>query len=1033
MSTFVRRAQFALFVVLTAVAASGKLAAQTYLYNQTSFVVGGSPAAVVAADFNSDGNLDLAVANRADNTISIVLAKPDGTFAPQVTYPTGQSPVALAAADFNNDGKMDLAVANLNGFTISIFLGNGDGTFSPGAIVSVSSDPQALVVGDWNGDGKVDLVVALFSGNVAILLGNGDGTFAPEVDHSVGSGSEPMWITAADFNNDGIPDLATANENNGTFSILIGKGDGTFAQSVNHPYFPGTTTSLQCVLAADFSGDHNIDLALVDRFNSTVSILFGNGDGTFQAPVNYPVGLNPLGGAVADLNRDGMPDLIVSNSYDGTVSVLLNKGNGTFQSHVDYGTTGANFLSVGDFNRDGLMDVAVANSGYPSGTVTVLLGNPDGTFARTTSYSTSTSSGLALARGIAGADLTGNGKLDLITSNPGWYTGTAGTVGQISVLMGNSDGTFQSPNTFPGGGGNMAITDFNGDGKPDLAIPGPQNENWFGTSVAVFLGNGDGTFQPGNDFATSTGPITVATGDFNRDGKPDLAVVGYGSATVSILIGNGDGTFQGHVDYAVGAEPTSVAVGDFNADGKLDIAVANQYDGTFSVLLGNGNGTFQSPVTYTAGGNPSGIAAADLNGDGKLDLVVATGRVSVSLGNGDGTFQPYVNVPALVGATALVVSDFNGDGIPDVATANELNSTFSVLIGRGDGTFSGPWVFWTPGNSLPNSITTGDFNGDGSQDITVAGQEGVVTVLLNEPAMAISYPQLDFGAQIVGTTSAPLPITITNVGGARLSISRLSAGGNFTATDNCVGTLAIATHCTVNVTFTPTQTGSIAGTFTVTDNNSGVAGSVQTVALSGMGTVAPPSDFTVTVASGSSSSATVSPGGTATYSLNIGSLNGFAQSVALTCSIAVSPATCAVSPTTVSPTGTAVASVTVSVRTTAPSLAVPLGPNSHQRPPLLWMIGLASLLALVTLDAALRRQAPRRWVPAFANATAFPIRKAMCAALFLIALTLASCGGGGSGVGGNSNPGTPAGTYSLTVNGTSGSLSHSTTLTLTVN
>ncbi|MFI5098094.1 MAG: FG-GAP-like repeat-containing protein, partial [Candidatus Acidiferrales bacterium] len=750
-----------------------------------------------------------------------------------------------------------------------------------------------------------------------------------------------------------------------------------------------------------------------------------------QAPVNYPVGSNPLGGAVADLNRDGMPDLIVANSYDGTVSVLLNKGKGTFQSHVDYGTAGANaganFVFVGDFNRDGLMDVGVTNGGYPSGQVTVLLGNPDGTFSRTTSYLTTSAS--YLARGIAAANLTGNGKLDLITSNSGWISQSAGYVGQISVLLANGDGTFQSPTSFPGGGGNMAIADFNGDGKLDLAIPGPQNENWFGTSVAVFLGNGDGTFQPGNDYPTSPGPIAVATGDFNDDGKPDLAVVSYGSATVSILLGNGDGTFQGQVDYAVGVEPTSLAVGDFNADGKLDIAVANQYDGTVSVLLGNGNGTFHNAVTYPAGGRPSGIAAADLNGDGKLDLVVANGGVSVLLGNGDGTFQPYVDVPA-VGATALVVGDFNGDGIPDVATANEFNSMFSVLIGHGDGTFSGPWVFWTKSISIPNSITAADLNGDGSQDIAVAGQEGIVTVLLNEPAMAISYPRLNFGSQVVETASTPLPITITNVGGTRLDISGLSVGANFTETDNCAGTLASEAHCTVSVTFAPTQTGSIAGTLTVTDNNSGVAGSVQTVTLSGTGAMA--SDFTIGVASGSPSSATASPGGTAKYSLSVGSLNGFAQSVTLTCSMAVSEATCAVSPATVNPTGATPASVTVTVTTTAPSLALLIGPRVHQRTPLLLIIGLATLFALATMEAALRRHAFGGWISAFAGMTVVRTRKVMLAALFFIPIALASCGGG-SGNGGNSNPGTPAGTYSLTVKGTSGSLSHSTTLTLTVN
>jgi FG-GAP-like repeat/Abnormal spindle-like microcephaly-assoc'd, ASPM-SPD-2-Hydin len=499
--------------------------------------------------------------------------------------------------------------------------------------------------------------------------------------------------------------------------------------------------------------------------------------------------------------------------------------------------------------------------------------------------------------------------------------------------------------------------------------------------------------------------------------------VNYGSAKLSILLGNGDGTFQGHMDYAVGMEPTSVAVGDFNGDEKLDIAVANQYDGTVSVLLGNGNGTFPNAVTYPVGGSPSGIAAADVNGDGKLDLVLANDGISELLGNGDGTFQPRVDIPA-VGGTAIVVGDFNGDGIPDVATANEFSTTFSVLIGHGDGTFSSPWVFWTESNSLPNSITTADLNGDGSQDIAVAGQEGVVTVLLDEPALAISYPRLDFGSQGVGTVSTPLPLTITNAGGTRLDISGLSAGANFTETDDCVGTLASKAHCTVSVTFAPTQTGSIAGKLTVTDNNSGVAGSVQTVTLSGTGTTTP--DFTIGVASGSQSSATVSPGGTATYSLSLDSLSGFAQSVTLTCSVAASEATCAVSPVTANPTAATAASVTVTVTTTARSLAPP-GISAHQRSPLLLIIGFAALFALAMLEAALRRHALGGWIP-----SAVRTRKVTLAAVFFIALALASCSGGGSGNGGNSNSGTPAGTYSVIVKGTSGNLSHSTTLTLTV-
>jgi uncharacterized protein len=297
--------------------------------------------------------------------------------------------------------------------------------------------------------------------------------------------------------------------------------------------------------------------------------------------------------------------------------------------------------------------------------------------------------------------------------------------------------------------------------------------------------------------------------------------------------------------------------------------------------------------------------------------------------------------------------------------------------------------------------------------------------------MAISYPRLDFGSQSVGTASSPLPITITNVGATRLDVSSVSAGANFTETNDCVGILSSEAHCTVSVIFAPTQTGGIAGKLTVTDNNSGVAGSVQTVSLLGTGTAAP--DFTMGVASGSQSSATVSPGGTATYSLSVDSLSGFAQSVTLTCSAAASEATCVVSPATVSPTGTTPAAVTVTVTTSASSFALSPGIGVRPKPPLFLIVGLAALIALATLELALRRHALGGLIPAFARtAIVRPHKKVTLAAVLFIPLALVSCGGG-SGNGRNSNPGTPAGTYSVTVNGTSGSLSHSTSLTLTVN
>jgi len=208
----------------------------------------------------------------------------------------------------------------------------------------------------------------------------------------------------------------------------------------------------------------------------------------------------------------------------------------------------------------------------------------------------------------------------------------------------------------------VATGDFNRDGKLDVAVANPVTN-----TVSVFLGNGDGTFQSAVDYRTGTQPAlstqfcepsSVGVGDFNGDGKTDLAVSNLNESDISVLLGNGDGTFQSAVNYATGLSPAAIAVGDFNQDGKLDLAVANSGCGSpcgnISVLLGNGDGTFQSPVNYVTGNQPGSVAVGDFNEDGKLDLVVAnssSGNISVLLGNGDGTFQAAVELrrPLLLG------------------------------------------------------------------------------------------------------------------------------------------------------------------------------------------------------------------------------------------------------------------------------------------------------------------------------------------------------------------------------------------------
>jgi hypothetical protein len=283
-------------------------------------------------------------------------------------------------------------------------------------------------------------------------------------------------------------------------------------------------------------------------------------------------------------------------------------------------------------------------------------------------------------------------------------------------------------------------------------------------------------------------PYSVAVGDFNGDGLPDLAVANQSNASVSVLLGNGNGTFQAArsfgvgsgpfrfaVSYAVGYQPVSLVVGDFNGDGIPDVAVANAFspNGTVTVLLGNGDGTFQAPVSYNAGASPGSLTEGDFAGDGILDLAVANsaaGTVSILRGRGDGTFEVPVTFVVGSGPSSVVVGDFNGDGFLDLAVTNSNSGTVSVLLGRGDGTFQ-PRLDYSSSGSNPASVGTADFNGDGFPDLAVANfGSNSVTVLINDgvwgpapqpaghshgepPALVAAVPDIGWPSALLLTTS----------------------------------------------------------------------------------------------------------------------------------------------------------------------------------------------------------------------------------------------------------------------------------------
>jgi hypothetical protein len=344
-------------------------------------------------------------------------------------------------------------------------------------------------------------------------------------------------------------------------------------------------------------------------------------------------------------------------------------------------------VAVGDFNGDGIPDIAVANTG--GNTVSILLGNGDGTF---TLHSTIAIAGPVM---IAVADFNGDGKLDLVVTCGSCASLSGIPYAGIASFLGNGDGTFTLKYTFtnPSGGspGAIVVGDFNGDGKPDIAYV--SNISYPVTLVhgyvEVFLGNGDGTFTQ-KSVPLSAASVTypsLAVGDFNGDGKLDLVVTDHTNSKAYILLGKGDGTFTLKSTLTTGMWPDNPAVGDFNGDGIPDLAIANyESGGEIQIFLGKGDGTFTLKSTSAIGAGLQDIAIADFNEDGKLDIAAvnyATNTMSILLGNGDGTFSLTSSIATGSRPVMIVAGDFNGDGWPDLAVTNEGGNSVSIFLSGG--------------------------------------------------------------------------------------------------------------------------------------------------------------------------------------------------------------------------------------------------------------------------------------------------------------------------------------------------------------
>ena len=659
------------------------------------------------------------------------------------TSPTGAvNPVPL----INHPLVPDAVAPGGTGFTLTV---NGTG-FVFGSVVSWNGSARATTfVNSSQLAASISFSDIAAAGTASVTVVNpspGGGTsnvvFFPitipassvavnRSDYAVGL--TPPSLATADLNGDGILDLAVVDYGEGKVSILLGNGDGTFQAHVD--YATGGSTP-STVVVRDFNGDGKLDLAVRNQGTNTVSVLLGNGDGTFQSAVTFPTGTYKSRLAVGDFNGDGVLDLVTTNNGDNTISILLGNGDGTFQRHVDYATgTSPLSLAVGDFNGDGVLDVVTCS--IAANTFSVLLGNGDGTFQDHADYS-----------------------------------------------------TIRNPQS-------VVTADFNGDGKLDLAIFSEANKGSAGLSI--LLGNGDGTFQSFATYADGCGSLdlecTATAEDLNGDGKLDLAVrnadLNGATGNVLVLLGNGDGTFQGALAFETGLKPEQVIAGDFNADGRLDLAVPNFNDNTVSVLLQ---------------GTTVALSDTSLRFDLQLVDTISTRQV-VRLTN---TGPTTLNISSITSSGDFLQENNCGLAVPAGASC-AIRVAFRPTV-KG---------------ARAGAVTITDDALDSPQTVALMG---IATVVQLNPM------NVNFGNQSVGTISSPRTVTLTNTGDTPLSIYGIALTGadfgDFVETTTCGSSVPAHTRCEIQVRFRPAATGAREASLSIRDDG---GGGTQDVKLGGTG------------------------------------------------------------------------------------------------------------------------------------------------------------------------------------------------------